>query len=114
MCGLKGQVLNVMKRTGLYDEIGRDHIYADSRAAISALIKILHTDTDLPADRCKNCPLTTYLPLAEEHLEETVGDGSILEKLFAAAAFAEQREFDTAKELLASTTNPHLKTENKP
>lgn len=114
MCGLKGQVLNVMKRTSLYDEIGRDHIYPDSRAAISSLIKILHTDTDLPADGCDNCPLTTYLPLAEELPEETVGEGSILEKLFAAAAFAEHSEFDTVQELLESTTNPHLKGERKP
>jgi sulfate permease, SulP family len=109
MCGLKGQILNVMKRTGLYDEIGRDHIYADSRAAISALIKNLHDGTDLPADGCANCPLTIYLPLAEEHREETDLDGGILEKVFAAAAFAEHSEFDTAQELLSSTTNPHLK-----
>lgn len=63
MCGVKGQVLAVMERTGLIDEIGREHIYADSRAAVTALVEIVHSGTDLPAEGCKDCPLTQYLPV---------------------------------------------------
>jgi SulP family sulfate permease len=63
MCGVKGQVLAVMERTGLINEIGTDHIYADSRAAVTALVEIVHRGTDLPAAGCKDCPLTQYLPV---------------------------------------------------
>ncbi len=107
MCGLKGQVINVMERTGLYDEIGRENLYADSRAAITALVEILHKDTDLPAGGCADCPLTQYLPLEEEIEVETEAygaadnEGSALEKMFAATAFAEHHEFETARALLA-------------
>jgi anti-anti-sigma regulatory factor len=105
MCGLKGQVINVMERTGLYDEIGRENLYADSRAAITALVEILHNATDLPAEGCANCPLTQYLPLEEEVIEEEYravnNGGSVLEKMFAATAFAEHQEFETVREILA-------------
>ncbi len=63
MCGVKGQVLAVMERTGLINEIGKEHIYADSRAAVTALVEIVHRGTDLPAEGCKDCPLTQYLPV---------------------------------------------------
>lgn len=63
MCGVKGQVLAVMERTGLIDEIGKEHIYADSRAAVTALVEIVHRGTDLPPEGCKDCPLTQYLPV---------------------------------------------------
>ena len=63
MCGVKGQVLAVMERTGLINEIGKEHIYADSRAAVTALVKIVHRGTDLPEEGCKDCPLTQYLPV---------------------------------------------------
>ena len=62
MCGVKGQVLNVMERTGLINAIGTKHIYADSRAAVAALIEQIHTGTDLPTKGCGDCPLTKYLP----------------------------------------------------
>ncbi len=62
MCGIKGQVLQVMERTGLIEEIGRKHIYADSKAAVAALIDIIHKGTDLPEAGCDNCPLTKYIP----------------------------------------------------
>lgn len=62
MCGVKGQVLKVMERTGLIEEIGKEHMYADSRAAVAALIDIIHKGTDLPEAGCGNCPLTQYLP----------------------------------------------------
>ena len=32
------------------------NLYADSRAAISALVEILHKGTDLPTEGCANCP----------------------------------------------------------
>jgi anti-anti-sigma factor len=62
MCGIKGQVLKVMERTGLMEEIGRGHIYADSKAAVAALIDIIHKGTDLPEAGCGDCPLTQYIP----------------------------------------------------
>lgn len=65
MCGVKGQVLNVMERTGLIEEIGREHMYADSKAAVTALVDIIHKGTDLPEAGCDNCPLTKYIPIKE-------------------------------------------------
>lgn len=62
MCGVKGQVLNVMERTGLMDEIGREYMYADSKTAVAALIQQIHTGTDLPVAGCNDCPLTQYIP----------------------------------------------------
>jgi len=62
MCGVKGQVISVMERTGLWEEIGSQNIYADSRSATAALIDIIHNDSDLPEGGCGNCPLTQYLP----------------------------------------------------
>jgi anti-anti-sigma factor len=62
MCGVKGQVLKVMERTGLIEEIGKEHMYADSKAAVAALVDIIHKGTDLPEAGCDNCPLTQYLP----------------------------------------------------
>jgi len=62
MCGVKGQVLKVMERTGLIEEIGKEHLYADSKSAVSALIERIHNGTDLPKAGCDNCPLTQYIP----------------------------------------------------
>ncbi len=62
MCGVKGQVLKVMERTGLLEEIGKEHMYADSKAAVAALINKIHNGTDLPKAGCDNCPLTQYIP----------------------------------------------------
>ncbi len=66
MCGVKGQILGVMERTGLIDKIGTEHIYADSRAAVAALVDKIHKGTDLPEAGCGNCPLTQYLPAEVE------------------------------------------------
>ncbi len=68
MCGVKGQILGVMERTGLIDKIGQQHIYADSRAAVAALIDQIHKGTDLPEAGCGNCPLTQYLPVEPEQV----------------------------------------------
>ncbi len=65
MCGVKGQVLLVMERTGLLAKIGEDEIYADSRAAVQGLVKKVHTNTDLPEKGCDECPLTKYIPVQE-------------------------------------------------
>ncbi|MBW2659732.1 MAG: STAS domain-containing protein [Deltaproteobacteria bacterium] len=65
MCGIKGHVLAVMERTGLVNEIGREHIFADSKAAVAALIDRVHRGTDLPEAGCDDCPLTKYIPSAE-------------------------------------------------
>jgi anti-anti-sigma factor len=62
MCGVKGQVLKVMERTGLIEEIGKEHMYADSKAAVAALVDRIHKGTDLPEAGCDNCPLTKYIP----------------------------------------------------
>ncbi|CAG35578.1 probable high affinity sulfate transporter (SulP) [Desulfotalea psychrophila LSv54] len=65
ICGLKGQVVDVMVRTGLYDKIGSEYIHADSKSAVSAITKIIHQLPDLPSDGCDDCPLTQYLPNAD-------------------------------------------------
>ena len=64
MCGVKVQVLNVMERTGLIEEVGRQHMFPDSKTAVAALIKRIHDGTDLPKAGCDNCPLTKYIPKA--------------------------------------------------
>ena len=66
MCGLKGQVIDVMQRTGLYDEIGEQHLFPDSKYAVAALIDRIHKGTDLPEAGCGNCPLQQYIP-QEQH-----------------------------------------------
>lgn len=65
ICGLKAQVVNVMDRTGLYDKIGIDDIYADSESAVKAITQKIHLSPDLPPSGCGECPLTRYLPPEE-------------------------------------------------
>ncbi|MFT5697266.1 MAG: SulP family sulfate permease [Desulforhopalus sp.] len=62
MCGVKTQVLNVMERTGLIEEVGRQHMFPDSKTAVAALIDRIHNGVDLPKAGCDNCPLTKYIP----------------------------------------------------
>ena len=62
MCGVKMQVLNVMERTGLIQEVGIEHMFPDSKTAVAALIERIHNGTDLPKAGCNNCPLTKYIP----------------------------------------------------
>lgn len=62
ICGLKGQVINVMQRTGLYEKVGEKHIFPDSKNAVAALIDRIHKGTDLPEAGCGNCPLQQYIP----------------------------------------------------
>ncbi len=62
MCGVKGQVLAVMERTHLLDKIGTENLYPDTKNAVADIITKVHTDSDLPKEGCKNCPLTKYIP----------------------------------------------------
>lgn len=62
MCGIKGHIIDVMERTGLMAKIGKDEIFADSKAAVAALVDRVHTNSDLPQKGCNNCPLTQYIP----------------------------------------------------
>jgi MFS superfamily sulfate permease-like transporter len=60
--GIKGQVMAVMQRTGLDKKIGAEFIYPNMTTALKAIIKEIHTNTDLHPDGCKSCPLTKYIP----------------------------------------------------
>ena len=59
---VKDTVLRVMHRTHLYDKIGRENIYPDSKTAVNDIIYRIHQHSDLPEEGCSNCPLTQYLP----------------------------------------------------
>jgi anti-anti-sigma factor len=70
MCGVKGQVVKVMDRTGLTHIIGKKNIYADSKSAVRALTDIIHHQTDLPEGGCRECPLLNYLPADSPSLSQ--------------------------------------------
>ncbi len=63
MCGVKGQVMVVMERTGLLNKIGKDSLFPDTEQAVKTIIKKIHTTSSgLPTEGCKDCPLTKYIP----------------------------------------------------
>ncbi len=62
MSGVKGQVMAVMSRTGLDKKIGSDHFFNTTKDAVQAILKDIHTGTDLPKEGCGECPLTKYVP----------------------------------------------------
>jgi MFS superfamily sulfate permease-like transporter len=62
MCGIKGQVMAVMERTGLIDKIGKENMFSDTGAAVKFIVATVHAGTDLPEEGCKNCPLTQFIP----------------------------------------------------
>jgi MFS superfamily sulfate permease-like transporter len=62
MSGTKGQVMAVMERTHLLDKIGMENMYPDTKSAVADIITKVHTNTDLPENGCKNCPLTRVIP----------------------------------------------------
>ena len=62
MSGVKGQVMAVMERTHLFDKIGRENFYPNTKTAVAALTSKVHQDSDIPEGGCKNCPLTHYIP----------------------------------------------------
>ncbi len=57
-CGVKEEVLEVMKRTHLLDKLGEDHIYPNSEMALRKLYKTIHEKGE-----CKSCPLQKYMPI---------------------------------------------------
>ncbi|MBU4394978.1 MAG: STAS domain-containing protein, partial [Proteobacteria bacterium] len=62
MCGIKGQVIVVMERTGLYNKIGKNFIFPDTETAIKSIYKEIHSNTEQPLTNCGDCPLTKYIP----------------------------------------------------
>jgi len=62
VCNAKGPILAVLDRTHLFDKIGRENFYPDTKAAVADIVGKIHESTDLPSEGCKNCPLTKYLP----------------------------------------------------
>lgn len=62
VCSAKGPILNVLDRTHLFDKIGRENFYPDTRAAVADIVNKVHESPDLPSEGCKSCPLTKYLP----------------------------------------------------
>ena len=61
MCGVKGQVMAVMERTHLLEKIGMENMYPDTKTAVADIVTKVHTNTDLPENGCKNCPLTKHM-----------------------------------------------------
>ncbi len=62
VCNAKGPILAVLDRTHLFDKIGRENFYPDTKAAVADIVNKVHESHDLPSEGCKSCPLTKYLP----------------------------------------------------
>jgi MFS superfamily sulfate permease-like transporter len=62
VCNAKGPILAVLDRTHLFDKIGRENFYPDTKAAVADIVSKVHESPDLPSGGCKSCPLTKYLP----------------------------------------------------
>lgn len=62
MCGVKGQVMAVMERTGLHNKIGADHLFPDTATALKSILEEIHSKPDLPLKGCGDCPLTRFIP----------------------------------------------------
>lgn len=62
VCNAKGPILAVLDRTHLFDRIGQENFYADTKAAVADIVSKIHDNSDLPSHGCKSCPLTKYLP----------------------------------------------------
>jgi len=63
VCNAKGPILDVLDRTHLFDKIGRDNFYADTKSAVADIVSKIHEQPDLPSEGCKSCPLTKYIPV---------------------------------------------------
>ncbi|MEA1969927.1 MAG: SulP family inorganic anion transporter [Thermodesulfobacteriota bacterium] len=57
-CGLKEEVIAVMKRTHLIDKLGKENIYPNSREALEVIYKLIHDKGE-----CTSCPLKDYMPV---------------------------------------------------
>ncbi len=62
VCNAKGPILEVLDRTHLFEKIGNENFYPTTTAAVADIMTKVHDNTDLPAEGCKNCPLTQYIP----------------------------------------------------
>ncbi|PID72692.1 MAG: sodium-independent anion transporter [Desulfobulbus propionicus] len=62
VCNAKGPILEVLDRTHLFEKIGNENFYPTTTAAVTDIMTKVHDNTDLPAEGCKNCPLTQYIP----------------------------------------------------
>ncbi len=62
VCNAKGPILSVLDRTHLFDKIGRENFYPDTKRAVADIVTRIHESPDLPMSGCKSCPLTKYLP----------------------------------------------------
>ena len=51
-CGLNDHVLTVMQRTGLFEKIGKDHLFAN----VAEAIQIIHSES-CGQEPCTTCPL---------------------------------------------------------
>lgn len=60
--GLKRQILLVMRKTGLFDEIGQENIFANEDMALEAIYKRLGESSEFDS---ANCPLTFPRPAQE-------------------------------------------------
>ncbi|MBW1773840.1 MAG: STAS domain-containing protein, partial [Deltaproteobacteria bacterium] len=55
--GMKKNVLDVMKRTYLYEKIGKEYFYPSEAVAVESIYKMTHRHTEE-----KECPLITCCP----------------------------------------------------
>jgi anti-anti-sigma regulatory factor len=62
--GIKKNVLDVMKRTHLYEKIGTDHIFPTQSVAVESIHKQAHRDTEEG-----ECPLVIFCPLSPEPID---------------------------------------------
>ncbi len=62
LCRVKENVLAVLKRTGLFERIGAENIYAGEEAALEAIIRKTHRPQDDGQAGCIECPLVRHLP----------------------------------------------------
>ncbi len=58
----KAPILAVLERTRLFDKIGKENFYPDTKSAVEKIVSIIHNQTDLPEGGCQSCPLTKYIP----------------------------------------------------
>lgn len=59
---LKEPVVEVLKRTGLYEKIGEDHIFSSAQEAVEHVTKRVHKHT-----KDSKCPLLRYEEVTSEH-----------------------------------------------
>jgi sulfate permease, SulP family len=50
-----------LERTRLFDKIGKENFYPDTKAAVKKNVDIVHHQTDLPEGGCQSYTLTRYI-----------------------------------------------------